>query len=161
MCWWHRHFVHFHLGLRCQLGVGPHMCCEARKGCGCPPDSLIKLCVEREVVSDSGAQVCELMRRIELIFVSSHGWWWFGTVADCSSLRSPISMHRADYYLLIMHWKSNYYVDCCLPIRLLVLVGHLKCSLEWVARTKLNLPHIIPHSGWLIFFNCGRVTRPM
>ena len=63
--------VHCYLGLRCQLGVGPHTCCEARKGCGCLPDSLIKLCVQGEVVSDSGAKECELMYRIELIFVDS------------------------------------------------------------------------------------------
>ena len=32
--------VHCYLGLHCQLGVGPHTCCEARMGCGCLPDPL-------------------------------------------------------------------------------------------------------------------------
>ena len=35
--------VHCYFGLHCQLGVGPHACCEARKGCGCLPDFVVDL----------------------------------------------------------------------------------------------------------------------
>ena len=62
--------VHCHFGLRCLLTrVMRHAKVAAALLI------LIKLCVQGEVVSDSGAKVCELMHRIELIFVDSDDWW--------------------------------------------------------------------------------------
>ena len=61
--------VHCHLGLHCQLGVGPHSCCEARKGCGCLPDFLVDFHVQREVVHYGGAEVWALMDGFELIII--------------------------------------------------------------------------------------------
>ena len=74
--------VHCSFGLHCQLGVGPHVCCEARKGCGCLPDSVVDLHVQRGVISDGGAEVRELMDRIELIIIDGDGWWCLGTLSQ-------------------------------------------------------------------------------
>ena len=57
-----------------------------------------------------------------------------------------LPVNPADYYLLGMHWKGNYYVDCCLPMGLASSCRTfeiLSTALEWVARNKLNIPHII------------------
>lgn len=37
---------------------------------------------------------------------------------DVRSAFRIIPVNPADYYLLGMHWKGNYYVDCCLPMGL-------------------------------------------
>ena len=63
------------------LGFVPHTCCEARKDCGCLPDSLVDLHVQREVVGDGGAEVRELMDCIELIIIDGNGWWCFGALS--------------------------------------------------------------------------------
>ena len=38
--------------------------------------------------------------------------------ADVRGAFRIIPVNPADYYLLGMHWKGNYYVDCCLPLGL-------------------------------------------
>ena len=65
---------------------------------------------------------------------------------DVRSAFRIIPVNPADYYLLGMHWKGNYYVDCCLPMGLASSCRTfeiLSTALEWVARNKLNIPHII------------------
>lgn len=57
-----------------------------------------------------------------------------------------ILVHPKDYHLLAIQWKGNYYVDCALPIWLASSCRSfekLSTAVEWVARTKLNIPHII------------------
>ena len=64
---------------------------------------------------------------------------------DVRSAFRMIPVHPADYYLLGMHWRGNYYVDCCLPMGLASscrTFEMLSTALEWVARNKLNTPHI-------------------
>jgi len=66
--------------------------------------------------------------------------------SDVRSAFRIIPVNLADYYLLGMHWKGNYYVDCCLPMGLASLCRTfemLSTALEWVARNTLNIPHII------------------
>ena len=65
---------------------------------------------------------------------------------DVRSAFRIITVNPADYYLLDMHWKGNYYVDCCLPMglaRSCRTFEILSTALEWVSRNKLNIPHII------------------
>ena len=74
--------VHCHLGLHCQLGVGPHTCCEVRMGCGCLPNPLVDLCVQGEVVGDGGVKVRELMDCIQLIVIDGDGRWRHCTLSQ-------------------------------------------------------------------------------
>ena len=37
-------------------------------------------------------------------------------------------VHPVDYYLLGMHWRGNYYIDCCLPMGLVSLLN-FACSM--------------------------------
>ena len=77
---------------------------------------------------------------------------------DVRSSFRIIPVNPADYYLLGMHWKGNYYVDCCLPMGLASscrTFEMLSTALEWVAHNKLNIPHIIHILD--DFFNCGRL----
>jgi len=65
---------------------------------------------------------------------------------DVRSAFRIIPVNPADYYLLGMHWKGNYYADCCLPMGLASscrTFEMLSTALEWVARNKLNIPHIM------------------
>ena len=65
---------------------------------------------------------------------------------DVRSAFRIIPINPADYYLLGMHWKGNYYVYCCLRMGLTSscrTFEKLSTALEWVARSKLNIPHII------------------
>ena len=65
---------------------------------------------------------------------------------DVRSAIHIIPVNPADHYLLDMHWKGNYYVDCCLPMGLASscrTFEMLSTALEWVVRNKLNIPHII------------------
>ena len=58
---------------------------------------------------------------------------------DVRSAFRIIPVDPTDYYLLGMHWKGKYIIDCCLSMGLAVL----STGMEWVARNKLNIPHII------------------
>lgn len=65
---------------------------------------------------------------------------------DVRSAFRIIPVTPAYYYLLGMHWKGNYYVDCCLPMGLASscrTFQMLSTALEWVSLNKLNIPHII------------------
>ena len=65
---------------------------------------------------------------------------------DVRSAFRIIPVHPTDYYLLGMHWKGKYYIDCCLPMGLASscrTFEMLSTGMEWVARNKLNIPHII------------------
>ena len=65
---------------------------------------------------------------------------------DVRSAFRIIPVHPTDYHLLGMHWRSNYYVDCCLPMGLASscrTFEKLSTGMEWVPRNKLNIPHII------------------
>lgn len=61
---------------------------------------------------------------------------------DVRSAFRIIPVNPADYYLLGMHWKGNYYVDCCLPMGLASSCRTfeiLSTALECVACNKLNI----------------------
>ena len=65
---------------------------------------------------------------------------------DFRSAFRIIPVHPKDYHLLGMQWKGKYYADCCLPMGLAIscrTVETLNTGMEWVARNKLNIPHII------------------
>jgi len=65
---------------------------------------------------------------------------------DVRSAFRIIPVHPTDYYLLGVHWKGKYYIDCCLPRGLdssCRTFKMLSTGMEWVARNKLNIPHII------------------
>ncbi len=65
---------------------------------------------------------------------------------DVRSAFRIIPVHPTDYYLLGMHWKGKYYIDCCLLMGLASscrTFEMLSTGMEWVARNKLNIPHII------------------
>ena len=109
--------VHCHLGLHCQLGVGPHSCCEACKGCGCLLNLLINLCIQGEVVGDGGTKVGELMDCIKLIVIDSDGWWC------CGALAQDVCLLQADGQPKVTPGLGQV-VHQCLKIMLPAAVGH-------------------------------------
>ena len=65
---------------------------------------------------------------------------------DVKSALRIIPVHPQDYHLSVMQWRGKYYVDCCLPMGLASscrTFEKLSTGMEWVARNKLNIPHII------------------
>jgi len=65
---------------------------------------------------------------------------------DVRSAFRIIPVHPQDYHLLGMQENGKYDVDCCLPMGLASSsrkFEKLSTVMEWVARNKLNIPHII------------------
>ena len=59
--------VDCHLCLHRQLGACPHSSCETGESSSCLPNPLVDICIQREVVSDGGAEVGEHTESIEFI----------------------------------------------------------------------------------------------
>ena len=64
--------VDCHICLHRQLGACPHSSCETGESLSCLSNHLVGLCVQREVVSDGGAEVGELADSIEFIVVDGN-----------------------------------------------------------------------------------------
>ena len=73
----HTCIVDCHLCLDRQLGAYPHSSRETGESLSCLPNPLVDLCVQREVVSDGGAEVGELADSIEFIVVDGYDWRCF------------------------------------------------------------------------------------
>ena len=65
---------------------------------------------------------------------------------DVRSAFRIIPVHPDDYHLLGMKCRDKYYVDRSLPMRLASSCRsfeRLSTAMEWAARNKLDIPHII------------------
>ena len=65
---------------------------------------------------------------------------------DIKSAFRIIPVHPLDYHILGMHWEGNYYYDKALPMGCsgsCKIFETFSTSLEWIAKNKLGIPHII------------------
>ena len=65
---------------------------------------------------------------------------------DVGSAFRIIPVHPKGYHLLGMKWRDEFYVDCCLSMGLAsscINFEKLSTAKEWMARNKLDIPHII------------------
>ena len=75
-----------HFCLHRQLGACPNSSCETGESCSCLPNPIVELCIQREVVSDGGAEVGELAENIEFIVVDGNDRRCFCILSQCIRL---------------------------------------------------------------------------
>ena len=68
---------------------------------------------------------------------------------DLKSAFRMIPVHRADWYLLGMHWRGQYYMDTCLPFGLRsapFLFNEYATAIEWIMthNYQLSSHHSLP-----------------
>ena len=97
--------------------------------------------IPSELCSVHNASVDDAVKMIKQIGPNCHL-----AKTDVRSAFRIIPVNPADYYLLGMHWKGHYYVDCCLPMGLASscrIFETLSTALKQVAHNKLHISHII------------------
>lgn len=65
---------------------------------------------------------------------------------DVRSAFRIIPVHPSDYSLLGLHWRGQWYYDCCLPMGCsssCETFEGLSTAMEWIACNKLDIPHIL------------------
>ena len=65
---------------------------------------------------------------------------------DIKSAFRIIPIRPADYHLLAIYWRGNYYFDRCLPMGLTSsckTFEALSTAVQWIAQTKLRISHML------------------